>query len=307
MADTWLALLRWGLGLQVILYCLSSHADWNYLLAGNAKGLISRELAEAVLSVDGALIPRVGWLVAVGEHLGISEGTILTAIWAALLTAGICLVFGMFCRLSAIVAWLLHLCAVKSGAFWAYGMDSFTTIGLFYLMVSPLPDRYSFDLKIRKLSAKSAQLQGFHCRVLQLHLCLIYLFGGLCKALGPGWWDGTSIWRALTRPPFNMISLELLAKFGAVLSIVGISVCLLEMGYPVFIWSRRTRLVWLVGVIGMHMAIGLAMGLYLFGLIMIILNVAAFGPSGLGLGDAGDNVGRVPDGTPGANGHRHLA
>jgi hypothetical protein len=41
---------------------------------------------------------------------------------------------------------------------------------------------------------------------------------------------------------------------------------------------KKTRLVWLVGILAMHVAIGLTMGMYLFALIMIILNLAAFGP-----------------------------
>jgi hypothetical protein len=51
----------------------------------------------------------------------------------------------------------------------------------------------------------------------------------------------------------------------------------LETSYPIFIWPRRTRLIWLVGIIAMHGAIAVLMGLYLFGLIMTVLNVAAFG------------------------------
>jgi len=55
-------------------------------------------------------------------------------------------------------------------------------------------------------------------------------------------------------------------------------ICVLEFGYPFFIWRRRTRRIWLFGICGVHIAIGLTMGMYLFSLIMIVLNVAAFGP-----------------------------
>jgi hypothetical protein len=52
---------------------------------------------------------------------------------------------------------------------------------------------------------------------------------------------------------------------------------LLETAYPLFIWSRSTRKTWLICICAMHAGIGLTMGMYLFALIMIILNVAAFG------------------------------
>ncbi len=61
-----------------------------------------------------------------------------------------------------------------------------------------------------------------------------------------------------------------------------ISVCILETGYPLFIWLRRTRLIWLLSVLAMHVGIGLTIGMYLFAFIMVVLNIAAFGP-GLGL------------------------
>ena len=43
-----------------------------------------------------------------------------------------------------------------------YGMDTFTTLGLFYLMISPLPDCYSFDAKGAKGAGFKVQyLHGF--------------------------------------------------------------------------------------------------------------------------------------------------
>jgi hypothetical protein len=40
---------------------------------------------------------------------------------------------------------------------------------------------------------------------------------------------------------------------------------------------KKTRQVWLVCILAMHAAIGLMMGLYLFALVMIVMNLAAFG------------------------------
>jgi hypothetical protein len=113
---------------------------------------------------------------------------------------------------------------------------------------------------------------------LQVHLCFIYFFGGIAKCFGVGWWNGTSLWRALTRPPFDVIPAQLLVRWQALLLIAGIFVCVLETAYPVFIWWKKTRAIWLMCIIGMHVAIGATMGLHLFALIMIILNIAAFGP-----------------------------
>jgi hypothetical protein len=280
--DRWLGLLRIGLGLQVLFYALSLRSDWNYLFAEPGGGLIGRALPEALLSTESPLIPRLGWLVMLIARTGFSESTALSIVWWVLLFAGCCLLIGFLSRASAILAWFVHLCAAESGGFVSYGVDNFMTIGLFYLMLSPLPDRYSLDQRWRKLPPKNPHLLGFFRRVLQVHLCLIYFFGGLAKCLGSGWWDGSNLWRALIRPPFNLIAPEMLIRLKYLFSVAGIVISLLEISYPVFIWNRKTRGIWLVAICAMHVGIGLTMGMYLFAFIMVVLNIAAFGP-GLGL------------------------
>ena len=277
-SDTWLAILRIGLGLQVVLYALSLRDDWNYFLAGTGHTLISRNLGEAILSLESYFVPRLGWLVTLGARIGFREETVLRLAWICLLSSGCALLMGIASRFSAILAWFLHLCAAKSAGFVSYGVDNFMTIGLFYLMLSPLPDRYSLDRRLRKSRANDPQLLAFWRRILQFHLCIIYFFSGLTKCLGPGWWDGSNVWRALIRPPFNIIDPEILVRWKYLFPVAGIFICLLEIGYPFFIWNSQTRKIWLICICAMHLGIGITMGMYLFAFVMIVLNVAAFGP-----------------------------
>jgi hypothetical protein len=277
-SDNWLTVLRVGLAVQVLLYCVSIWSDWTYLLSGIGSGLIGRELSEVVLSAKSLLIPRLGWLVMIESHFGVTEA-------AALNTARFCLVFaacflfvGLFSRTAAIVTWFLHLASVKSGILLAYGMDDLTTIGLFYLVISPLPDRLSLDHILRRTVPKDPQFNGLLRGMLRIHLCIIYFFSGFSKFLGPGWWNGDSLWRALTRPPFDNLRPDFWVKCKDVFPFLGISVWVIEIGYPLLIWNKRTRNIWLVCVMGIHITIGVTMGMYLFAFIMIVLNLAAFGP-----------------------------
>ena len=120
------------------------------------------------------------------------------------------------------------------------------------------------------------ELLGFFCRAIQIHLCFIYFFGGLAKALGSGWWDGSNLWRALTQPPFNVLPLGFLILWKDLLPILGIAIWLLEITYPIFIWPRFTRQICLLLICAMHAGIGFGMGMPLFALVMIVLNLAAF-------------------------------
>lgn len=276
-STTWLALLRTGLGFDVLIYSFAIARDWKGLFLSGERNGVNREIAEAVLNASSPFVPRFGWLTAVAARSAISEETVLQLTWLLLLTAGFFLVAGLFTRSAAAAAWLLHLSAVSSGGLTAYGVDIFATIGLFYLALAPSPDAYSLDALLRGRRAADPQLVGFSQRVVQVHLCLIYFFGGVAKCLGCGWWNGTSLWRALTRPPFDLVPTEFVARWSAVLLPAGLAVVLVETLYPIFIWPRRTRNVWLWLVIGMHVGIAATMGLRLFAFVMIVLNVAAFG------------------------------
>ena len=227
------------------------------------------------------MIPRLGWLVWLCQWLGLSEGFALSLAWVSLLGAGILLLFGLFSRPTAILAWFLQLAAAKSAGLFSYGADNFITIGLFYLMIAPLPDRWSLDWRRRSRRKADPQVLGFHRRVLQVHLCFIYFFSGLTKSLGAGWWNGANIWRALVLPPFAALPMGWVASSSPVLPALGILICLLELSYAFFIWPQWSRRAILYAVCLMHGAIGLLMGMYLFALIMLVLNIAAFGVSGV--------------------------
>ncbi len=153
-SDNWLTVLRVGLGVQVLLYCVSMWRDWSYLLAGMGSGLIGRELSERVVSGEGLLIPTLGWLVTIGGHFGLNEAAVLDMARFCLVFAACFLLVGLFSRTAAILTWVLHLASVKSTALLAYGMDDLTTIGLLYLVVSPLPDRFSLDHSVRKVQSR---------------------------------------------------------------------------------------------------------------------------------------------------------
>src|SRR5436309_16093257 len=110
--DSWLTVLRVGLGLEVTLYSLSLRNDWAYLFSGTA-----RKVAEALLSLESHLIPRFEWFVALAARFGMREETVLFLAWFSLFASGCALLVGIASRTCAIAAWLLDLCAAKSGGF----------------------------------------------------------------------------------------------------------------------------------------------------------------------------------------------
>jgi hypothetical protein len=275
----WLSFLKVGLGVAILLYSLSLRADWNRIFAGADQGLLGREVGEAMLAVQSPLIPRLGWITFLFHGVGLRDSVALSAIWWSLLIVSGLLIFRPFSRPTAFLAWFLQLACSKSSGLFAYGADNMMTIGLFYLMIAPRLSGPDWGDRPAAEITSSSGLIGFHRRVFQIHLCFIYFFSGLSKSLGVGWWNGANLWRSFTLPPFDRLPLDWIASVGYLLPTLGILVWMLETTYPVLIWWRKTRPAVLSSICLMHAGIALMMGMYLFGAIMIVLNVAAFGPS----------------------------
>lgn len=271
---SWVAVLRCGMGLQLILFCLALRPSWIFLLGAGGRGFLGSEISSAWWQARGVFVPHLGWLAkAFGEF---PAETALHWLWLLLLLSGLFLLLGLFTRGAAISGWLLHLLVAKSSGLLSYGVDSAMTIGLFYLVLAPTPDRWTLDHRFGRAVPPAAPI--LIRRALQIHLCLLYFFSGLAKALGPGWWNGNSLWRALVRPPFDLLPPDGLAALRFLLPAAGIALWLLELTFPLMIWPRRTRPFWLAAICLLHLGIGLLMGMPLFASAMIVLNLAAFAP-----------------------------
>ena len=173
---------------------------------------MSRALTEAILSSETRLTPRLGWLVTAGHWFGLDEGIVISAAWLGLLVAGCFLLVGLFCRPAAIVAWFLYLCSVKSGELFSYGVDNFTTIGLFYVLIAPLPDPFALDRKLRKKRTTDLERMGFSSRIAELTSVSSIFLAASPSLLAPTGGTAISVWRALTRPPFDIISPDFLIR-----------------------------------------------------------------------------------------------
>ncbi|PMD87951.1 hypothetical protein BWI97_25540, partial [Siphonobacter sp. BAB-5405] len=116
-------------------------------------------------------------------------------------------------------------------------------------------------------------------KILQLHLCIVYFASGVEKIIGDNWRNGESIWKSLHLPGFTSavsMDYEFLSTLPMLALIIGWSVVLIELLYPLFIWKQPYRNIGLLLVCSMHLGILLCLGLYYFSSLMIILNLTAF-------------------------------
>lgn len=222
------------------------------------------------------VVPGLSGLAIALAPLGVSSATVVHAVFALYGCALVALGVGLKPRLAAATALASHIVASNSGALAVYGFDALIHVTLFYLVLMPSAGRWSVDLWRGATDSSPTWVGRLGLRALQVHLCLVYLNAGVAKAQGDQWWSGEALWRAVRSPQFEQLDLSMLAEWPLLLQAGCWLTLLVECGYAFVIWVPSLRRPWLVATIGLHVGIGVFMGLWLFSALMIVLNLACF-------------------------------
>jgi hypothetical protein len=236
-------------------------------------GLLPWEIS-SLLSVSNT--PSVSMVAEAFRLIGIlSETTvyILTVLYVLSLTG---LMVGFCTRTMGVIAWIMHMTLNTTGHFLAYGVDTFMHIALFYCALLPLNVCWSVD-NILKPRTVQPYLITFSIRLIQLHLCIVYLATGLEKAMGDQWWTGEAIWIALQQDQFNHFNTTWLASVPLLAKLLSMGTLLIEIFYPLGMFLNPTKKFFFLAIVSMHIFIAVFLGLHLFGFLMTILNFSLFG------------------------------
>lgn len=267
-----LAALRIGLSLVLLLQAYMLRTSLVDLFGGD--GIVQGELAVFLVSPYAI---RISDLAALFSPLGLAEHSVLV-MTGLLYVFSLCfLLLGFYTRTAAAFAWFLHWVFVASGETTSYGVDLYSHVFLFYLIFAPSGAAYSLDLAYGRTRPDPTPEARLVLRVMQLQLCITYLMSFKDKAMGEQWWNGELMWRVLTVPLYQPADFSWTAHYPFLLMMGGWMSLLLEGAYFIFIWPRRTRWLWIAGILALHAGIALIMGLQLFGLIMCVLTFTVFG------------------------------
>jgi hypothetical protein len=159
-----------------------------------------------------------------------------------------------------------------------------------YLMLGPCGARYSLDRLLRlrheqpanpNRQAKTAASTSANIaiRLIQLHLCVIYLFAGIAKLEGANWQAGTAVWWAVANLEYQSLNMTWLARWPILVALATHLTVFWEVSYCFLVWNRYTRPLVLWMAVLVHAGIALAMGLMTFGLAMIFANMSFLSPA----------------------------
>ncbi|SFD20843.1 Vitamin K-dependent gamma-carboxylase [Chitinophaga sp. CF118] len=246
---------------------------FNISLLYGADGLVPWSLSKEIVS---PYMPQLSWLQPLITTTGTNPDIWVYSLMGLYLLSLLGLLTGNYTRTSATIAWALQFMFINTGFMAAYGVETFMHIALFYCILMPVGSTFSIDA-IVKPGSKNNEWNTLSIRVLQLHLCLVYIASGTEKAMGVQWWNGEAIWQTLMQGQFARFDMHWIAQYPWFAKCLGWSTLIIETCYPLYIFWSRSRPYGYLAVVLLHISIAIFMGLQLFSAIMIIFNTAAFG------------------------------
>ncbi|MEZ6092256.1 MAG: HTTM domain-containing protein [Pirellulaceae bacterium] len=221
----------------------------------------------------------------------IDHPTILWLHHALTLAVTFCFACGLMSRITIPLAWFLQLMYMHRLTGSLFGLDQMTTMLTMYLMLTPCGSVWSVDAWLRKRQTDPAHGRrwwlplptpsvaanvGTH--LLQLHLCVIYLFGGVSKMRGEMWWDGTAMWFAVSNYEYQSLDMTWIVRYPVLFAALSHLTVFWETFYCALVWPRITR-PWVIATAFMvHGGIAVALGMITFGTTMIIANCIFIAP-----------------------------
>lgn len=265
-----LALIRL-LGGAMLLY---THLVWTINLEaffGPHSWLNTRTVALMNQAVDGR---SYAW----SYLFWVESPVLLWAVHFAGLVVFFLLTIGLWTRVMSVLAFVITIsyCHRATGAW--YGLDQINAFIATYLMLGTSGAVYSVDrwLALRKGAGPAIQPTigtNIAVRLLQVHLCILYLFGGIGKMRGENWWDGSATWMALASLEYQSWDVTWLVSHRWFLALLTHVTVFWETFYCFFVWPKLTRPICLLLAVFVHGGIALFLGMKTFGLAMIIANL----------------------------------
>ncbi len=223
------------------------------------------------------------------SHLFYVESpTVLMLLHVGALVVFLLLTLGVFSRVMAVAAWLLTVayCHRMQGAL--FGLDQINAMLGMYLMLGPCGAVYSFDRWWKTRGSEApAEVQpsvaaNIAIRLIQVHLCVIYLFSGIGKTKGSMWWDGSAVWFSVANYEYQSLDMTWIVSAPWLIALLSHLTLFWELFYCALIWPRRTRPIMLAIAVGVHGGIMLFLGMITFGGVMLIANLAFVSPEVFG-------------------------
>jgi len=193
------------------------------------------------------------------------------------------LFIGFFSRIMAVLAFLFAVSyanRITPGAY--FGLDKINTMLAMYLMIGPCGARYSIDRlwRLRKgiTDVPASSSANLAIRLIQVHMCIVYLFSGLAKDRGFHWLVGEAMWLSFDMEEYRSLNMTWMASHPLLMNFITHVTVFWELSYCALVWPSLTRPWVLLMAVLVHVGIMLTLGMPTFGFAMLIGNLAFVSP-----------------------------
>jgi hypothetical protein len=173
------------------------------------------------------------------------------------------LILGIYPRVSAVVAYVLHVSFLHRNPAVAFGIDLIAT----YLLLNLTLASYRKPGAVRTWTDR---LGSVAWRLCQLQVCIIYAYSGLEKLKGAYWWRGEAVWGVLANAQLARFDFTWVSQVPFLVLIATWLTLAWEIYFPVLIWQPFFRRIMLVIGLAVHGGIALTMNIPYFAGIMIV-------------------------------------
>jgi hypothetical protein len=252
------------------LMLLYTHAVWGLALGDffGPKGWLSPELVRAIQADESTYsfwwaVPSWGLWPAHVASLGV----------LALFTAG------LWTRVTSVLSLIVAISYAHRVPVAMFGLDQINVMLTLYLVVGGSGQALSIDrlLAVRR-GATTRPLPSVRAnvaqRLIQVHMCIVYFFAGTSKLQGEAWWNGWAMWQAFANLEYQSMDMTWLAWHPKLVNLATHATILWEVSYCTLIWIPRLRPLILAFAVATHFGIGACLGMWTFGLIMLVGNMA---------------------------------
>ena len=190
---------------------------------------------------------------------------------------------GRWTRWSAIATALLVISYANRGTGALFGLDQINALLCIYLAIGNSGGAFSVDdwLAKRRGAGEGNRRDTstrIATRLIQIHMCIVYLFAAIGKLQGDTWFNGEAVWGALASYEYQTLDMTWLSQYMWLVAIMTLSSLAWELSYAALVWPKLTRPIVLALAIPVHLGIGMCMGMMTFGLIMLVGNFAFVDP-----------------------------
>jgi hypothetical protein len=204
--------------------------------------------------------------------------------YLAAILAGFALMLGVFSRISAVATLLLWMSLYVTNPFVGSGGDAVLRMVLLYLCFTDSGRIWSVDARraqgreARKPFVPpwmSATLHNLALVLIIHQVVMVYVGSAFWKLQGPLWKDGTAVYFPLQTEAFSPWGdlLQPLITWAPFVVGGSYTALVVQLFFPVLLLYRPSRFLALIMITGMHLGIGLLMGILYFSLVMIAVDM----------------------------------